>query len=107
MNKKHFQPPYYAVIFINQLSEDIAGYHQMAQEMVDLAQTMPGFLGYQSAREQTGITVSFWQDEASIQHWKNHSRHLVAQKSGKQQWYSSYQIHVARVERFNQYKKGQ
>lgn len=98
-----FQPPYYAVIFISKLTPNTQGYHQTAERMVELAHTMPGFLGVESAREDTGITVSFWQDEASILNWKQQAEHQLAQHSGIKQWYASFEIHIARVERFKQF----
>ncbi len=98
-----FQPPYYAVIFISKLTDNIEGYQQAAERMVELAQTMPGFLGVESAREDNGITVSFWQDEASIQHWKQQAEHKLAQQSGMRQWYASYEMHIARVERYKEF----
>ena len=99
MTTPPFEPPYYAVIFISQLSENTQGYAEMADEMLQLARTMPGFLGVESVREKTGITVSFWQDEASIAHWRKQARHRQAQQLGREQWYDSFQIHIARVER--------
>jgi heme-degrading monooxygenase HmoA len=100
---EHFSPPYYAVIFISTLKQQSDEYQQAATRMVELAQTMPGFLGYQSAREETGITVSFWKDEASIQAWKQQSEHVQTQQLGREQWYAGYEIHIARVERFSKF----
>lgn len=105
MAESPFTPPYYAVIFISRLSDNVEGYAEMAEEMVELASTMPGFLGFESAREQRGISVSFWQDEASIEHWRQHSRHQFAQKQGFDQWYQSFELHIARVERFKRYPR--
>jgi heme-degrading monooxygenase HmoA len=99
MPDKRFQPPYYAAIFISQLSKNNDGYAEMAQQMLELAQTMPGFLGVESAREQVGITVSFWRDEASIANWRRQTQHQQAQKLGREQWYKRFEIHIARVER--------
>jgi heme-degrading monooxygenase HmoA len=99
----HYQPPYYAVIFISKLSKDTVGYDQTAEQMVDLAQTMPGFLGLESAREESGITVSFWQDEASIENWKQQADHQIAQQNGRAKWYASYEMHIARVERYKKF----
>jgi heme-degrading monooxygenase HmoA len=98
-----FQPPYFAVIFISKLTENTEHYQQTAERMVELAQTMPGFLGFESAREDSGITVSFWQDEDSIKHWKHHAEHKLAQQSGIKQWYASYEMHIARVERYKKF----
>ena len=52
----------------------------MANRMVELAEQQPGFLGVESAREDVGITVSYWADLESIKHWKANSEHLDAQK---------------------------
>jgi heme-degrading monooxygenase HmoA len=62
---------------------------------------MPGYLGIESARnaEGFGITVSYWRDEASIAAWRRHGEHVPAQERGKRDWYTHYEIRVARVER--------
>jgi heme-degrading monooxygenase HmoA len=38
--------------------------------MVILAQQQPGFLGMESARDEIGITVSYWENEEAILAWK-------------------------------------
>lgn len=93
------KPPYYAVIFTSSRTEDDQGYAEMAEKMLALAQQQPGFLGVESARASIGITVSYWADLASIQNWKAHSEHQLAQKSGRAQWYSQYKTRIAKVER--------
>ena len=94
------QPPYYAVIFTSLRSTgDDAGYAAMAAQMQALAEQQPGYLGVESAREQLGITVSYWRDLASIQAWKAHAEHLVAQRLGRERWYRDYRTRIARVER--------
>ena len=94
-------PPYYAVIFSSlRTAADEDGYRQMAAEMQELAAQQPGFLGYESAREDgRGITVSYWRDMSSIRRWKSHARHLQAQKLGREKWYAEYHIRIARVSR--------
>lgn len=95
------EPPYYAVIFTNQLSEDDAGYAEMGEAMYTLALAHPGCLGAESTRDATGlgITVSYWDSEDSIAAWKAQAKHLVAQTLGIERWYSHYELRVARVER--------
>ena len=93
------QPPYYAVIFTSIKSADDDGYAETAQRMVALAQQQPGFLGVESAREELGITVSYWSDLESIQAWKRQAEHLQAQKRGRESWYSNYRVRVCKVER--------
>lgn len=90
--------PYYAVIFTSKLANTI-GYSQMALQMEELAQKQAGFMGMDSAREEVGITVSYWKDLESIQAWKQNVDHLNAQKLGKKNWYESYSVRIAKVER--------
>ena len=67
--------------------------------MLELAAQQPGYLGVESAREDLGITISYWRDLESIKQWKANAEHLEAQKNGRHRWYSSYQTRIALVER--------
>lgn len=95
------QPPYYAVVFSSQRTPGDNGYGAMADRMFELASTMPGYLGFESAREADGfgITVSYWQSEEAIASWKRHMDHQAAQQRGKAHWYERYELRVAKVER--------
>src|SRR5436190_12843456 len=95
------EPPYYAVIFTAQRTEGDRGYAHMAERMVQLAATQPGFLGVESVRsvDGFGITVSYWSSEEAIAAWKAHLDHKPAQEAGKRIWYQDYQLRVAKVER--------
>ena len=93
------KPPYYAVIFTNVRTEGDDGYDDMVEKMAALATAQPGYLGRESAREEVGITVSYWKDLESIGSWKKHSDHLQAQRLGREKWYSSYKTRIALVER--------
>ena len=93
------QPPYYAVIFTSLKIEEDKGYGKMAQRMIELANQEDGFLGLESAREEIGITVSYWKDEESIKKWKANIEHINAQKIGQELWYKQYKVRVAKVER--------
>lgn len=93
------QAPYYAVIFTSLRTDGDKGYGDMADRMVDLAAQQPGFLGVESAREGVGITVSYWQSLESIRAWKAHAEHLIAQQTGRSDWYSQYKTRIAKVER--------
>ena len=93
------QPPYYAVIFTSIRTGVDSGYEVVAQRMVELAAEQPGFLGVESAREEIGITVSYWRDPDSIAAWKRHAEHQIAQERGKQDWYRAYKTRICKVER--------
>ena len=59
-------PPYYAVIFTSVRTPGDNGYAEMADKMMGLASNQDGFLGIESAREDLGITVSYWRDLEAI-----------------------------------------
>lgn len=95
------EPPYYAVIFSSRASDDTDGYGPMAARMIELASEQPGFLGIESARGQdgAGLTISYWETEAAIADWKRNAEHQLAQLRGREQWYTGYEVRVARVQR--------
>jgi heme-degrading monooxygenase HmoA len=94
-------PPYYAVIFtsLRRASDVEDGYGAMADAMVAMAAQQPGYLGVESAREGTGITVSYWESLEAIAAWKQVSEHMVAQRLGRAAWYSAYKTRICKVER--------
>ena len=94
-------PPYYAVIFSSRHTGHTTGYGETASHMEQLAATMPGYLGIESAcgADGFGITVSYWRDEVSIANWKAQTEHLAAQQRGKREWYQHYELRVAKVEK--------
>lgn len=89
------KPPYYAVIFSSHRTDGDNGYAEMAE----LAARQPGYLGMESAREDLGITVSYWDSLEAIRNWKQNAEHQEAQRLGHQQWYSSFRVRIAKVER--------
>jgi len=93
------KPPYCAVIFTSELNEDSLGYETESDRMVELVWQQSGFLGFESARDTIGITVSYWKDEASILKWSSNLEHKEAQRLGKEKFYKSYSIRICKVER--------
>ena len=91
--------PYYAVIFTSLLSENTEDYSKMAKTMETRAKQQPGFLGIDSAREELGITVSYWKSLDDIKNWRGNLDHLAAQKLGKEKWYQWYKVRICKVER--------
>ena len=43
------------------------------------------------------LSLSWWEDEASVANWQQNERHLAAQREGKASIFSYYRIRVARV----------
>jgi heme-degrading monooxygenase HmoA len=53
-------PFYYAVIFSTILKDNTHDYLEMSIRMEELAKNQKGYLGIESARNETGIKVSYW-----------------------------------------------
>jgi heme-degrading monooxygenase HmoA len=93
------EPPYYAVIFTSLRTDVADGYGETAERMLELAAGQPGFLGAESAREEVGITVSYWESPEAIRAWKVHAEHVLAREKGRRDWYRAYKTRVCKVER--------
>ena len=91
--------PYYAVIFTSIRTEGDNGYAEMAQQMEDLAKRQPGYLGFESSRDEIGIAISYWESLKAISDWKTNTDHLFAQQKGIKDWYSWYKVRICLVER--------
>jgi heme-degrading monooxygenase HmoA len=91
--------PYYAVIFTSLITAEASGYSETADLMVQLAQQQDGYLGMESARNELGITVSYWRDLASIKKWKENTEHSIARARGRKEWYKAFKTRIALVER--------
>lgn len=90
---------YYAVIFTSLRTEGDNGYEKTSKLMDELARQQEGYLGIESARNEIGITVSYWRDLESIKNWKLQTDHLIAQQKGIRDWYSFYKVRICKVER--------
>lgn len=93
------KPPYYAVIFTSIRTNDNEGYGETAVRLLELAATMDGFLGVESAREEVGITVSYWKSMEAIKAWREHPEHREAIRRGNEAWYASFTTRVCKVEK--------
>jgi heme-degrading monooxygenase HmoA len=92
------EPPYYAVIFTSIRNDGDNGYAETAEAMLELASTQPGFLGFESARQEIGISVSYWSSLEAIATWKENAAHRQAQDNAHE-WYRIFHVRVCRVER--------
>lgn len=93
--------PYYAVIFSSTLTgHKPKEYEALAERMENLARSAQGFLGLESARssEGFGVTVSYWSSMEALKDWKRQLDHREAQRLGRELWYQSYSVKIARVE---------
>ena len=98
------QPPYYVCVFSSQHSssnKNLEGYAELAHHIDQLAMKQQGYLGIDSARNESGfgITVSYWKSDEDMKEWKKQANHLGAQRLGHERFYADFHIHIAKVER--------
>ena len=92
---------HYAVIFTSIRSKENEDYAETAERLRLLVSQQPGFLGMESVRDASGkgITVSYWQDRASIKAWRNHIEHAEARARGRHQWYEKFSVSICKIEK--------
>ena len=95
------------VLFRSKLVEPADGYSEMSDEMDRLARTMPGFVDVKAYTAGDGerLTIVWWQDEETLKGWREHVRHRVAQRTGRDQWYEYYKMDVATVVRSKTFER--
>lgn len=101
----HTYKPYYAVIFTSTRTKGNNGYQEMSEKMESLAKKEFGYLGIDSARNDIGITVSYWESLEAIKNWKANTEHLFAQQKGREQWYNWYNVRICKVEREYEFER--
>ena len=57
------------------------------------------FFCLESARNEIGITVSYWRDQVSIFQWRENIEQSLARDKGRKVWYKSFKTRIAKVER--------
>ncbi|MEV6023040.1 antibiotic biosynthesis monooxygenase [Streptomyces sp. NPDC052036] len=102
------EPPYYVVVFTSLPTEDREGYGETAEQMEKLVKEVPGYLGMDFAAMPGGlsITVGYFRDLAAIEEWRSNAEHRAAQQRGRAQWYETYSLHIAKVERSHTFDRG-
>jgi heme-degrading monooxygenase HmoA len=62
---------------------------------------MPGFVDVKSYMANDGerLMLVWWRDEETLKAWREHARHRVAQRTGRDHWYQYYRMDVAEVVR--------
>ncbi|MCH7534628.1 MAG: antibiotic biosynthesis monooxygenase [Bacteroidetes bacterium] len=100
-------PPYYAIIFTALLNDDLTGYYETSERLMELAKDYEGFYGMEEVADKWEINISYWKDVESIMEWRNNSEHIIAQEKGKKQWYECFKMRIAKVERDYNFEKKQ
>jgi heme-degrading monooxygenase HmoA len=93
-----------AVIFeVIPSSEGKAEYLAIAASLREKLTDTPGFISierFQSMTEPNKIlSLSFWEDEASVARWRNLEEHRNAQSQGRSGLFNDYRIRVGKISR--------
>jgi heme-degrading monooxygenase HmoA len=96
-----FEPPYYLAVFTTVRTPEQSGYGETNTRMEELVKEVPGYLGMDHAQTPggLGITVGYFRDGDALREWRSNAEHRAAQQRGRAEWYESYTLHVAKVER--------
>lgn len=92
----------YAVIFEVWPTKDGKDeYLQIASKLKEFLQNREGFISierFQSLSDENKLlSLSFWEDEKSIEIWRNMFEHRIAQDKGNAGIFKEYRIRVANV----------
>ncbi|WP_164386825.1 antibiotic biosynthesis monooxygenase [Streptomyces sp. OM5714] len=103
-----FEPPYYVAVFTTVRTQEQSEYDETSARMVELVQGVPGFLGVDHAQSPggLGVTVAYFRDADALTQWRTNAEHRAAQQRGRDEWYQSYTVHVAKVERSHGFTRG-
>lgn len=80
-----------------------AAYLAIAAKLRDHLAEMPGFISierFQSLSDPDKLlSLSFWEDEASVSRWRNLEEHRAAQAKGRGSLFRDYRIRVGTITR--------
>ena len=86
--------------------EGEAEFHELADRMLALAQTMPGFISYKAYSADDGERVSIheWDTAEHLHAWRTHPEHLRVQKLGRERHYAEYTSYVCDAPRESRFQ---
>mgnify|MGYP002625943445 FL=1 len=96
------------VVFRSRLVPDLpADYAPMADRMLALARTMPGFVSFKAFEAADGERVSLvgFETAEHAAAWGRHPEHLEAQRHGRERFYAEYHLQIAEVVRERDFER--
>lgn len=96
------------VVFRSRLRAEHADeFHDLAGQMLELAESMPGFISYTSFRSEDGERCSIIELESDehLRAWREHPEHRAAQQTGRERFYEEYTLHVTEPVRESRFQR--
>ncbi len=80
---------------------DMKEYEALNTRMVELVQTIPGFVSVKGYRADDGdeVAIARFENQEALSTWRNHPEHLETQRKGRERLFQSYDIQVCEVVR--------
>lgn len=90
----------YVVIFRATFSTLDEEYSRTAARMRELALGEFGCIAFHAVTAgKDEVALSYWPSEENIRAWKSHPEHVAAQRLGRERWYESWSVEVAKIVR--------
>lgn len=96
------------VVFRSRLRpEATEEFGRLADEMMEIARAMPGFLSYKVFTSEDGERCSVIEFETPehLKAWREHPRHRAAQELGREHFYEEYTLQVAEPTRSSRFER--
>lgn len=101
------QPQVACIFYSTRTGHSSAQYDEWSERMDQLVTTMPGYQGHVSFRDPSsarGVTISYFEDMASLERWREDPVHREAQALGRSDFYEEYEIEVAEIVHHHQWR---
>jgi heme-degrading monooxygenase HmoA len=81
-------------------------YVALVKRMIELAETMPGYISHKdfSAEDGERVTIVEFEHEEGLRAWRTNPEHLAAQQLAREKYYTEYHIQVCTLDRESKFK---
>lgn len=88
-------------------AENAPEFHELAARMMELAESMPGFLSYKVYTSEDGERCSIveFASHEELLAWRNLDAHREAQQLGRERYYEEYTLHVTEPVRGSRFQR--
>jgi len=104
MNHQRFPGAKYANIFSYLSGNQSEEYLELDEHTLELVGGVPGYLGYESVKNDQGRTIfiSYWESLEAVNQWRVNSTHAKAKSMGKD-FYRAYHSMLVQIEYSSEY----
>ncbi len=96
------------VVFRSRLRpEHTDEFQRLADRMLELAQSMPGFVSYKVyvAADDERCSIIEFESAELLRAWREHPEHREAQRLGRERFYEAYTLQVGEPARESRFKR--